>query len=180
MSAERTKRPPARRGGARLRSARRRSPNIAGEEWRRGEFVVSTDASKLDVDVVHRWLSAQSYWAPRIPYDVVRRSIEGSLNFGLYAENGKRTVGLARIITDYATFAYVCDVFVLDQFRGLGLGVWLMECVAAHPRLQGFRRWMLATKDAHALYVKTGFKLVTEPNRWMEKTNPDVYVPTKA
>jgi len=145
------------------------------EEWRRGEFVVSTDASKLDVATVHRWLSEQSYWVPGIPFDVVRRAIEGSLNFGLFAKGGTRTIGLARIVTDYATFAYVCDVFVLDEYRGHGLGVWLMECVAAHPRLQGLRRWMLGTRDAHTLYEKTGFKPVTAPDRWMEKADPDVY-----
>ncbi len=105
----------------------------------------------------------------------MKRGIEGSLNFGLYAEDGTRTIGLARIITDYATFAYVCDVFVLDEYRGRGLGVWLMECVAAHPRLQGFRRWMLGTADAHELYKKTGFTPVAKPERWMEKVDPDVY-----
>ncbi len=144
-------------------------------EWRRGAYAISTDASKLDLQVVHRWLSESSYWVPGIPLDVVRRGVEGSLNFGLYADGGARTIGLARIITDYATFAYVCDVFVLDEFRGQGLGVWLMECVAAHPRLQGFRRWMLGTKDAPTLYEKTGFVPVTAPDRWMEKADPDIY-----
>ncbi len=106
-----------------------------------------------------------------MPLDVVRRGIEHSLNFGLYAEGGTRQAGLARIITDYATFAYVCDVFVLDEYRGRGLGVWLMECVAAHPQLQGLRRWMLGTKDAHGLYEKTGFTALAAPERWMEKAD---------
>ncbi len=145
------------------------------EEWRREGFVISTDASKLDAGVVHRWLSESSYWVPGIPLDVVRRGIEGSLNFGLYAEDGTRTIGLARVISDYATFAYICDVFVLDEFRGHGLGVWLMECVAAHPQLQGLRRWMLGTKDAHGLYEKTGFTAVAAPDRWMERADPDAY-----
>jgi len=144
------------------------------EEWRRGEFVVSTDPSRLDVPAIHRWLSEESYWARGVPLDVVRRGIEGSLNFGLYGEDG-RTIGLVRIISDYATFAYVCDVFVLDEYRGRGLGVWLMECVAAHSRLQGLRRWMLGTKDAHGLYQKTGFTLPASPERWMEKVDPDAY-----
>jgi GNAT superfamily N-acetyltransferase len=144
-------------------------------EWRRDDFVVSTDAARLDLRVVHRWLSESSYWVPGIPFDVVRRGVEGSLNFGLYADDGARTIGLARIITDYATFAYVCDVFVLDEFRGQKLGVWLMECVAAHPRLQGFRRWMLGTADAHKLYEKTGFRPVAAPDRWMERADPDIY-----
>lgn len=145
------------------------------ETWRNGDFLISTDPSLLDVAVIHTWLSESSYWVPGIPFDVVKRGIEGSLNFGLYAEGGKRQIGLARIITDYATFAYVCDVFVLDAYRGRGLGVWLMECVAAHPRLQGLRRWMLGTKDAHELYRKTGFVPVAAPDRWMEKADPDVY-----
>jgi GNAT superfamily N-acetyltransferase len=145
------------------------------EEWHRGEFVVSTDPSLLDVPAIHRWLSEESYWTRGVPLDVVRRGIEHSLNFGLYAEGGARQAGLARIITDYATFAYVCDVFVLDEFRGRGLGVWLMECVAAHPQLQGLRRWMLGTKDAHGLYEKTGFTALALPDRWMEKVDADVY-----
>jgi GNAT superfamily N-acetyltransferase len=144
------------------------------EEWRRGEFVVSTDPSRLDVPAIHRWLSEESYWARGVPLDVVRRGIEGSLNFGLY-DDGGRTIGLVRIISDYASFAYVCDVFVLDEYRGRGLGVWLMECVAAHPRLQGLRRWMLGTKDAHGLYEKTGFTPLASPERWMEKADPDAY-----
>ncbi len=145
------------------------------EGWRRGEFVVSTDPSLLDVSAIHRWLSEESYWTRGVPLDVVQRGIEHSLNFGLYAEGGTRQAGLARIITDYATFAYVCDVFVLDEYRGRGLGVWLMECVAAHPRLQGLRRWMLGTMDAHGLYEKTGFTQLAAPERWMEKVDPDVY-----
>ena len=132
-------------------------------------------ASKLDLGVVHRWLSRESYWVPGIPLDVVARAVAGSLNFGLYADGGATTIGLARIITDCATFAYVCDVFVLDAYRGRGLGIWLMECVAAHPRLQRLRRWMLGTKDAHTLYEKTGFRPVASPDRWMERADPDVY-----
>jgi GNAT superfamily N-acetyltransferase len=144
-------------------------------DWRRGDFVVSTDPSMLDLGVVHRWLSESSYWVPGIPFEVVQRAVGGSLNFGLYAEGGKRTIGLARIITDYATFAYICDVFVLDEYRGRKLGVWLMECVTEHPRLQGLRRWMLGTADAHKLYEKTGFTPVAAPDRWMEKADPNIY-----
>ncbi len=145
------------------------------EEWRRGEFVVSTDPSRLDLPAIQRWLSEESYWARGIPLDVVRRGIEHSLSFGLYDDGGKRLAGFVRIISDYATFAYVCDVFVLDEYRGRGLGVWLMECVAAHPRLRGLRRWSLGTRDAHGLYEKTGFTLLAAPERWMEKADPDVY-----
>ena len=148
------------------------------EEWRRDGFLISTDPALLDLQVVHRWLSQSSYWVPGIPFDVVKRGIDGSLNFGLYAAGGKPQAGLARIITDYATFAYVCDVFVLDEYRGRGLGTWLMECVAAHPRLQSLRRWMLGTKDAHTLYEKTGFTPVAAPDRWMEKADADIYTRT--
>jgi GNAT superfamily N-acetyltransferase len=147
----------------------------APQAWARGEFVVSTDPALLDVDVAYRWLSESSYWVPGIPRETVAHGMEHSLNCGLYADRGSRQIGLARLITDYATFVYVCDVFVLDEFRGQGLGVWLMECVAAHPDLQGMRRWMLGTKDAHTLYEKTGFVPVAAPDRWMEKQDPDVY-----
>ena len=149
----------------------------APRAWTRGEFVVSTDPALLDVDVVHRWLSESSYWVPGIPRETVAHAMEHSLNCGLYADRGKRQIGLARLITDYATFVYVCDVFVLDEFRGQGLGVWLMECVAAHPDLQGMRRWMLGTKDAHTLYEKTGFVPVAAPDRWMERADADIYQP---
>ena len=145
------------------------------EEWRRDGFLISTDPALLDLQVVHRWLSESSYWVPGIPFEVVKRGVDGSLNFGLYAAGNKPQAGLARIISDYATFAYVCDVFVLDEYRGRGLGVWLMECVAAHPRLQGLRRWMLGTKDAHTLYEKTGFTAVAAPDRWMEKADAKIY-----
>jgi GNAT superfamily N-acetyltransferase len=137
--------------------------------WTRDAFLVSTEPSLVDVDVVHRWLTESSYWVPGIPRAIVAHGIEHSLNFGLYVGEDRRQIGLARVITDYATFAYVCDVFVLDEHRGGGLGVWLMECVAAHPELQGLRRWMLGTKDAHGLYEKTGFAPVAAPDRWMER-----------
>lgn len=145
------------------------------QSWKRGRFVVSTDPALLDVDVVHRWLSESSYWVPGIPRAVVGHAMEHSLNCGLYADDGTRQIGLARLITDYSTFVYVCDVFVLGEFRGQGLGIWLMECVAMHPDLQGMRRWMLGTKDAHALYEKTGFTSVAPPDRWMEKFERNIY-----
>jgi len=138
-------------------------------EWRRGECVISTDPGRLDLDVIHGFLRG-AYWAgEHLPREVVERAIEHSLNFGLYYEpsppgplshGGERgsgqQIGNARVITDYATFAYVADVFLLEEHRGKKLGVWLMECVAAHPRLQNLRRWMLGTRDAHPLYEKTG------------------------
>ena len=141
-------------------------------EWRRGEYVVSTDPERLDLDLIHGFLTA-SYWAHGIPPEVVRRSIAGALPFGLY--HGERQVGFARAVTDGATFAYVADVFVLEEERGHGLATWLMECMVAHPDLRGLRRWMLATRDAAGLYRKVGFVSLGSPERWMERHIPDVY-----
>lgn len=116
---------------------------------------------------------ARSYWAEGISREVVERSIAHSLNFGIY--RGSAQIGFARVITDYATFGYVADVFVLEEHRGKQLGVWLMETVRAHPRLQGLRVWRLATKDAHALYEKVGFRELAHPERMMEIVDPAVY-----
>jgi GNAT superfamily N-acetyltransferase len=125
-------------------------------EYRKGDFIVSTDRQLIDLDVIHEFLT-QCYWAKGIPRDVVAHSIANSLCFGLYAE-GKQ-VGFARVITDYATYAYIGDVFVLQSFRGRGLGKWLMECIVQHPSLQGLRRWSLVTSDAHGLYTQFGLSL---------------------
>jgi GNAT superfamily N-acetyltransferase len=141
-------------------------------EFRRGTFTVSTDRERLDLDVVYGFLT-ECYWAKGIPRDVVARSIENSLCFGLYAE-GKQ-VGFARVISDYATYAYIGDVFVLDSFRGSGLGKWLMECIMQHPRLQGLRRWSLVTRDAHGLYAHFGFEPLKKHQNYMEVHRPDVY-----
>ncbi|TMC17635.1 MAG: GNAT family N-acetyltransferase [Chloroflexi bacterium] len=141
-------------------------------EWRRGEYLISTDKSRLDLTVIHNFLKT-SYWAAGIPLEVVRRSIEHSLSFGLYKED--KQIGYARVITDYATFAYLGDVFILEPFRGQGLSKWLMEVVVTHPELQGFRRWLLLTKDAHGLYKKVDFTGVATPERYMERFFPDVY-----
>jgi GNAT superfamily N-acetyltransferase len=141
-------------------------------EWRRDGFTVSTDRSKLDRKAIHKFL-AGSYWATGIPRDVVDRSIEGSLCFGVFESD--RQVGFARVITDSATFAYLADVFVLESHRGRGLAAWLMECILAHPELQGLRRWMLVTRDAHPLYRKSGFRDLAHPERIMEMTFPGIY-----
>jgi len=140
--------------------------NPETRSWQRGEFTIDTDRARIDLGVVHAFLTT-CYWAQGIPRDVVKRSIEGALCFGIY--RGAEQVGFARVITDYATFAYVGDVFVLEPFRGQGLSKWLMECMTTHPDLQGLRRWMLATRDAHALYTKTGWTPVSKPERLMEK-----------
>ena len=140
-------------------------------EWKRGEYTISTDPDRLDLAAIHGYLR-ESYWAAGIPREKVEQSIRNSLSFGLYV--GETLVGFARVITDYTTFAYVADVFVLASHRGKGLGVWLMEVVRAHPELQNMRRWVLATRDAHDLYRKTGFTDV-DPGRFMQVLDPDVY-----
>ena len=142
------------------------------DEWTRGEYIISTDPARLDIVVIHEFLT-RSYWASGVPLNVVKRSIEQSLAFGLY--KGHRQIGFARVITDAATFAYLADVFVLGEFHGQGLGKWLIEVVMSHPDLAGIRRWMLATRDAHGLYRKSGFTELRQPERWMEKHNPNVY-----
>jgi GNAT superfamily N-acetyltransferase len=135
-------------------------------ECQREEYTISTDPARLDLALVHRYLSQDAYWSQGIPYHVFARSVEGSLIFGVYRENWQ--VGFARVITDRATFAYLGDVFILEEYRGQGLGKWLMECIMAHPDLQGLRRWMLATRDAHGLYAQFGFTPLSHPERIME------------
>ncbi len=142
------------------------------QEWRQGEYLISTDTSKLDMDVIHSFLS-KSYWAKGIPREVVEQSIVHSLPFGVYKD--EQQVGFARVISDYATFAYIGDVFILEEYRGLGLSKWLMQAVVEHPVLQGLRRWMLLTRDAHGLYRKVGFTAPASPERYMERVLPDVY-----
>lgn len=140
------------------------------KEERRGTFLVSTDQSRLDFKVIHDFLTNSSYWATGRSFETVKRAVENSCSFGLYEE--ERQIGFARVVTDYATFAWVADVFVLDEFRGQGLGTWLMEVILSHPELQGFRRWTLATKDAHEIYRKFGFSELKRPERWMERHDP--------
>ncbi|HEY2955530.1 MAG TPA: GNAT family N-acetyltransferase [Candidatus Eisenbacteria bacterium] len=141
-------------------------------EWRRGEYTLTTDPARVDLAVVHGYL-AGSYWAKDIPLEVVRRSIEHSLNFSLL--HAGKQVGFSRVITDYATFAYVGDVFVLEEHRGRGLSKWMMEVIVAHPDLQGFRRWVLLTRDAHGLYAQYGFRALKAPERYMERWVPEAY-----
>jgi GNAT superfamily N-acetyltransferase len=171
-------------------------------ETRRGEFVISTDRARLDLDVIHGFLT-NCYWAKGIPRDIVRCSIERSLCFGVYdasaheiprlakeARHGAPDarskaprsgalkypqVGFARVVSDFATVAYLGDVFVLESHRGRGLSKWLMECIVQHPALQNLRRWILLTRDAHGLYSKYGFTPVKAPERYMELHRPNVY-----
>jgi len=134
-------------------------------ENRRGEFLISTDPARLDLNVIHEFLT-NCYWAKGIPRDLVARSIEHALCFGVYDGN-RAQVAFARVISDFATIAYIGDVFVLETFRGRGLGKWLMECIMSHPALQNLRRWILTTRDAHGLYSQLGFTPVKAPERFM-------------
>jgi GNAT superfamily N-acetyltransferase len=141
--------------------------------YTQGDYYITTDRDKLDMAVIHDFLSNHSHWSKGIPIETVRKSIDNALNFGLY-HHGKQ-VGYARLITDYATIAYLGDVFVLPEYRGRGLSKWLMEVVMSYPDLQGLRRWVLLTSDAHGLYEKTGWKRVARPELYMEWHNPNVY-----
>ena len=135
-------------------------------------FTISTEKEKLDIDVIHSFLN-RTYWAEGISKEIIRRSIEGSLCFGVF-ENDKQ-VGFARMITDKATFAYLADVFIIEEYRGRGLSKWLMEVIMSHPDLQGLRRMILATKDAHGLYKQFGFTPLINVDRWMQILDQDVY-----
>jgi GNAT superfamily N-acetyltransferase len=141
-------------------------------ETRRGKYLISTDRGKLDVAAIHAYLTT-SYWSSGIPLAVVEKAIRGSLCFGLF--HGREQVGLARVITDGATYAYLCDVYILEQHRGQDLGKWLMQTVLSHPELQGLRRFTLATRDAHGLYSQFGFEPLADPARHMEISVPDIY-----
>ena len=159
-------------------------------ESRRGEFLISTDPARLDLDIIHDFLT-NCYWAKGIPREVVARSIEHALCFGVYDGTSEKSprlakgarhgapgfvqVGFARVVSDFATVAYLGDVFVLESHRGHGLGEWLMECIMQHPALQNLRRWILLTRDAHGLYSQFGFTPVKAPERYMELHCADVY-----
>ena len=141
-------------------------------EYRRGEFSISTDRERLSLNVVHGFLTS-CYWAKGIPREVVARSIAHSLCFGIY--EGDAQVGFARVVSDFATMAYLGDVFVLESHRGRGLSKWLLECIVQHPALLNLRRWILLTRDAHELYSQFGFAKLKAPERYMELHRADVY-----
>jgi GNAT superfamily N-acetyltransferase len=147
-------------------------PASAPHTAERPPYLITCDPARIDVDAVWGWLRG-TYWAKNIPRDTVARAIRHSLPFGIF--EGERAVGFARVVSDRATFAYVADVFVEEEARGRGLAVWLMEVIRAHPELQGLRRWMLATRDAHGLYAKSGFVAMAHPDWFMEIHRPDVY-----
>ncbi len=141
--------------------------------WIKDNFTISTDKSRLNVEYIHQYLCNRSYWAESIPVDVVQKSIQGSICFGIYTEETQ--IGFARVITDSACFAYLADVFIDEQYRGRGLSKWLMGVIMSYPDLQGLRRFMLATNDAHGLYQQFGFSQLTFPERWMHVHNPGIY-----
>jgi GNAT superfamily N-acetyltransferase len=146
-------------------------------EWRRDDYLISTERARLDIPLIHTYLSQSTYWASGRSFEVVKRSIDNSLCFGLYQtsiEGKQDQVGFARVITDYATFAWLADVFILEEQRVQGLGKWLTDVIISHPNLQGFRRWVLATKDAHELYRRVGFRELHRPERWMERPDPNM------
>jgi GNAT superfamily N-acetyltransferase len=148
-------------------------PERPHEIAHRGDYLISTDPGLLDLTAIRDFLANHSYWAMGIPVETLRRAIDGSLCFGLYEH--RRQIGLARVVTDRATFAWLCDVFVLEEYRGRGLSKWLMECVVAYPDLQGLRRFILGTRDAHTLYSRFGFKPLGDPTRFLEIHHHDPY-----
>lgn len=145
-------------------------------DWQKDNYTISTDKTRLDTGYIQSKL-AQTYWAADIPPSIVERSIENSLCFGIY--EGSKQIGFARMITDKASFAYLCDVFIDEDYRGRGISKWMMGVIMDHPDLQGLRRFMLATKDAHGLYRKFGFNELVAPERWMEIHVPGIYTKMK-
>jgi GNAT superfamily N-acetyltransferase len=144
----------------------------APNEWQQGSQVISTDKDRLNLPLIHDFLSNKSYWAKGRSLETVRRSIENSLSFGVY--EGSEQIGFARVVTDYATFAWIADVFIIEKCRGQGTGKWLIDVIVSHRDLQGFRRWVLATRDAHDLYRRVGFRDLHRPERWMERPDPNM------
>jgi GNAT superfamily N-acetyltransferase len=149
---------------------------VTFQSYEKQGFTISTNPSKLDVEAIHGYLS-RAYWSEGIPRHIVQKSLSNSLCFGLF--DGRNQIGLARVVTDSATYAYLCDVYVLEEYRGKGLGIWLMECVMSHPDLKGLRRFSLATRDAHGLYRKFGFAELEKPQSQMEIKKPNIYADSK-
>jgi len=143
-------------------------------ELSHGAYLISDDPARLDVTAIHAYL-AGAYWCANIPRPTLERAIENSFCLGAYLDGAQ--VGLVRCVSDFATFCYVCDVYVLQEHRGHGLAKAMMQAVSCHPRLQGLRRWNLVTRDAHGLYEPVGFRAIANPDRYMEKLDPHVYQP---
>lgn len=139
-------------------------------KWQLGEFTITDCRENLNVELIYNFLSHSSYWAKGITREVIVKSLDNSLCFGLF--QGNKQIGFGRVVTDCATFAYLADIFIVENYRGRGLGKWLVGCILEHPELQGLRRWMLATADAHQLYHQHGFMPLSNPERFMERYAP--------
>ena len=142
-------------------------------EWTRPQYKVTTDVNALDLDAIYNFISQDAYWSRGIPRATFEKSVANSLCFGLFKT--EEQIGFARVVSDFATIAYLGDVFVLPNFRGRGLSKWLMECITSHPQLQNLRRWILVTSDAHGLYRKFEFTELAKPQNYMERHDPEVY-----
>lgn len=142
-------------------------------ESRNNEYMISTDQALFDIDVIHTFLK-QTYWSPNIPKETLQRAIKNSLCFGVYED--KKQIGFARAISDYSTFAYLADVFIVEEYRGKKLAKWLIQTIISHPALQGLRCWLLKTRDAHGLYKQFGFTQPKKIENYMEITAPDIYL----
>ena len=139
----------------------------------KAEFCISTDEGRLDIDAIHEFLSTKAYWSLNIPKNKVQAAVTNSLCFGVYQE--EKQIGFARVITDFATIAYLGDVYILEEKRGKGISKWLLETIMNHPDLQGLRRWILLTGDAHGLYRQFGWTDLADPSKWMELHNKNIY-----
>ena len=146
-----------------------RMMGATGDSWRKGDYLISTDPARLNLPLIHDFISTQSYWGQGRKMETVQRALNNSLNFCLYKHDEQ--IGFARVVTDYCTFAWLADVFVVESHRGAGLSKWLLEVIINHPQLINMRRWVLATKDAHGLYAQFGFEPLLQPERWMERFN---------
>ncbi len=144
------------------------------ETYRKDEFVISTDQTKFDINAIHDFLSNETHWARGIPYELVEKSIRNSYSFGLYHDD--KQIGLARVITDFVTLAYIGDLYILEQYRGQGLAKWLMEVIKQSPKLQNIRKWLLKTRNMHGLYTKFGFKSPEKPENFMEIAHKNMYL----
>jgi len=142
-------------------------------DYKKDGFTISTDNARLDLQTIYNFLNSV-YWAKNISLAIVKKSIENSLCFGVYNHENE-LVGFARVVSDYATFAWLADVFILEKYRARGLAKWLIECIINHPELQGLRRWMLATRNAHGLYAKYEFKPLLKVETFMEIYRPNIY-----
>ena len=148
------------------------------QEKQHGEYLISSDPKRLDLRFVHNWLATESYWCRGIPFEVVQRLVDHSLCFGVYHESGEQ-VGFGRVVTDYTTFAWLTDIFIIETHRGLGLSVILMEVIMDHPELQILRRWLLGTDFAHGLYRKFGFEDLDDPQNFLTLHRSNMYTSGK-